>query len=118
MLANACAVERGAGAGHAKGGDTLPRIDEHAPEQPGHGYQLAFTADGTTLFALSRTQEPDGLSPDKATSIPGKMAREMRQPGRLRAGPYIALVGAVALLILGALQLRLRASQRASAGDE
>jgi hypothetical protein len=39
------------------------------------------------------------------------MARDMKKPGRLLAGPYFALAGAFGLLLLGALQLRLRLNQ-------
>jgi hypothetical protein len=45
-------------------------------------------------------------------SIPGKMVREVRQPGKLLAGTYLALAPALGLLALGALQLRLRSRQR------
>jgi hypothetical protein len=41
-------------------------------------------------------------------SMPGKVAKQMKQPGRLLVGPYITLGGAFALLLLGALQLGLR----------
>jgi hypothetical protein len=41
-------------------------------------------------------------------SIPGKIEKDMQQSGELRAGPYLALAGAVGLLVLGALRLRVR----------
>src|SRR5262249_41346692 len=45
-------------------------------------------------------------------SIPGRMAKEMRHPGTLKGGPYLALAAAIGLLVLGGLQVRAWVRQR------
>jgi RNA polymerase sigma factor (sigma-70 family) len=51
-------------------------------QQPGHGYKLAFSSDSRTVYALSRTQEPDQPAPPAQggwnTMRPGKWADQAR----------------------------------------